>query len=394
MEGAKELLDLKLCFQVVDVISAQYDVDDLAVKVDVVMKVGVRAPSTAATSDNAKAALELIDPLLAADDFQAPSKILALVRAAGAQDHSIVAAVQERLPAVQAAQRNCFDRVAPSFEKLKQAPDDPAANLAVGRFLCFSKGEWERGLPMLAKGSDSTLKQLALLDLSHPGKNEDVMRLADGWWEVGSKEPFATRYGIRQRAAASYKTVVESATGLRKALLERRIAEAEAMPAAEPARAAKSIQRSPGVFGMYKVTGGIAPFYALFVPDGKNVTSNEIKFIFNNHATPIEARGYIGRWLVSKSQKTADTSSPAAAPSSSKVDGIQNGTLNQLRQPPTVESVRSEERGFTRSSLTWTTTAASSPRLSSPLPMQRTIRSNSTSSLVRSARCCRRISRE
>ncbi len=51
---------------------------------------------------------------------------------------------------------------AQSQEKLKESPDDPAANLAVGSYLCFNKDQWERGLPMLAKGSDPALYWLIL----------------------------------------------------------------------------------------------------------------------------------------------------------------------------------------------------------------------------------------
>ncbi|MBI3877243.1 MAG: hypothetical protein HY300_15015, partial [Verrucomicrobia bacterium] len=40
-------------------------------------------------------------------------------------------------------------------------PDDPGANLAVGQFLCFVKGDWESGLPLLAKSDDNVLKTLA-----------------------------------------------------------------------------------------------------------------------------------------------------------------------------------------------------------------------------------------
>ena len=36
----------------------------------------------------------------------------------------------------------------------------PPANLTVGKYYCFQKGDWEKGLPMLALGQDETLKAL------------------------------------------------------------------------------------------------------------------------------------------------------------------------------------------------------------------------------------------
>ena len=42
---------------------------------------------------------------------------------------------------------------------LQQDPEEPAGeSCSVGRYLCFSKGDWEKGLPLLARGSDETLK--------------------------------------------------------------------------------------------------------------------------------------------------------------------------------------------------------------------------------------------
>ena len=174
-----------------------------------------------------KAALDLIDPLLAADDFQTAAKVLALARPLAVHDRSLAPVIQNHAQTIEAA-RAVHDRLAPYTEKLKTAPDDPPANLVIGSFLCFSKGDWKTGLPMLAKGSDLILKQLATLELSAPSKPDDLNRLADGWWDISAKEPAVSRSEIRRHAASFYKTALESATGLRRALLEHRIADAAA----------------------------------------------------------------------------------------------------------------------------------------------------------------------
>ena len=61
------------------------------------------------------------------------------------------------------------------FEGVKRAelslsvnPDDPEANLDVGRFFCFFKEDWKNGLTCLAKGSDEKLKAMAEKELAHP----------------------------------------------------------------------------------------------------------------------------------------------------------------------------------------------------------------------------------
>jgi len=111
-------------------------------------------------------------------------------------------------------------------EKLKTAPDDPAANLAVGSYTCFNKGDWEHGLPMLAKGSDANLKKLAILEITRPTTPDDLMRLGDGWWDFGAKQPDVIRGEIYQHAASIYNAALPNVTGLRRTLMEHRIADA------------------------------------------------------------------------------------------------------------------------------------------------------------------------
>ena len=53
-------------------------------------------------------------------------------------------------------------------ETLEKTPADAEANLTVGRWLCFYKGDWTAGLPMLAKGSDEKLKALAEQEIKSP----------------------------------------------------------------------------------------------------------------------------------------------------------------------------------------------------------------------------------
>lgn len=56
----------------------------------------------------------------------------------------------------------------PQLVALKLDPANPEANLAVGRWYCFSNDDWEDGLPLLAAGSDANLKAVATGDLSQP----------------------------------------------------------------------------------------------------------------------------------------------------------------------------------------------------------------------------------
>jgi len=123
-----------------------------------------------------------------------------------------------------------------SYEKAKKAeqvlaamPDDPEANLAWGGYLCLGKGQWEKGLPLLSKGSDSPLKSLAAKELGAPAELAAQIEIADGWWDLGEKEKNATRKGrLLAHARALYEAALPRANGLVRAKLEKRIAEGSA----------------------------------------------------------------------------------------------------------------------------------------------------------------------
>jgi hypothetical protein len=227
IEASKEAGSLHLCFEAADAMATDYDVDAPAIKLDAALKTNFRGDSPAASAENARSAIELIDVLLAADDFQLASKILSLARPAAAGDPEVAPMIQQRGKLIDSL-RATHDRMAIVAEKLKSSPDDPGANLAYGSYLCFNKGQWESGLPMLAKGSDAKLKELAGLEIARPKSADEVTRLADGWWDAAAKQPEAVRGEVLWHAASFYETALDGATGLKKTLLERRIADASA----------------------------------------------------------------------------------------------------------------------------------------------------------------------
>jgi hypothetical protein len=67
-------------------------------------------------------------------------------------------------------------------------PSNADANLTAGRWQGFVKGDWKQALPLLAKGSDPLLAQLARQDLAGPSDPESQMSLAGVWWRQSLKE--------------------------------------------------------------------------------------------------------------------------------------------------------------------------------------------------------------
>ena len=122
-----------------------------------------------------------------------------------------------------------FKSIAIHAKKLKEDPSDPTANLEVGKFECLVKGNWERGLSLLTKGSDASLKQLAEKTLAHPDDAQEQFQVANGWWNQGEKLEGVMRDRALAYAGTHYKSALPKLAGLSKATAEKRIEEAPSL---------------------------------------------------------------------------------------------------------------------------------------------------------------------
>jgi hypothetical protein len=106
------------------------------------------------------------------------------------------------------SRREITPAVQEAFKTLKDKPDDPKANLVAGRIYC-SRGDWDKGLPMLAKGSDDVLKAMAAADLKRPTIFVDQEALAEDWRAKG--KGLSSRKGAVTRALLWYERAYISA---------------------------------------------------------------------------------------------------------------------------------------------------------------------------------------
>jgi hypothetical protein len=114
---------------------------------------------------------------------------------------------------------------------LKNAPDSPAANFTVGEFLCLSKGEWEKGLPMLAKGSDAKVRAAAQEDLKNPTDALAMVKIGDGWWALASQETNRLyKQQLELRATHWYQRALPNLQPENKAKVEQRVAQVFGSP--------------------------------------------------------------------------------------------------------------------------------------------------------------------
>ena len=118
------------------------------------------------------------------------------------------------------------DEIWQAQQTLGRNPTDAAANLAVGRYLCFDKGQWAAGLPMLARSSDAKLKVLAAADLKGGTSTDEVVRLGNAWWEFARDKTGIEWRSSQKRAVHWYR----QATGQSRRELKERFTSFDRLP--------------------------------------------------------------------------------------------------------------------------------------------------------------------
>lgn len=116
----------------------------------------------------------------------------------------------------------------PAEKVLAEAPEDPAACLQLGRFYCFTKGDWDRGLPLLRRSSDAALRKIAETEAADVSGAELRMDVADAWFGLAEKESGPLqRAQLRGRARTWYERALPGLTGFPKTKVTTRLQEME-----------------------------------------------------------------------------------------------------------------------------------------------------------------------
>lgn len=236
VDAAREAGDWALCFRAADTMGTLFDVDAIALKAEAAIKMRPHPTTPVQAVQNVRAGLVLLGQLEAREDWLGAARVGAALQPASANDPALRAALQKAVRALD-EMRSFQARLAPALEKLKSAPGDPAANVAVGKYLCFIIGQWERGLPMLAKGSDVQLALVATKDLASPHDAQGQTDIGDDWWKIADALTGTTKAGVQRRAAFWYRQALPALAGLRATVAQKRINEAAAAGGAPPPQA-------------------------------------------------------------------------------------------------------------------------------------------------------------
>lgn len=247
--------DLKKALAIVDDWSRRFDIRAFQLKAAAVSKCADVLKTVGDRRQLAELALGLSDECRLSGNFETAEDLaqLATTTATRLKDAELGKSAREcrdlivyskkRLPAAKEAER-----------QLAAQPDDLAASLEWGRFLCFCQGNWDQGLPFLTRGGNTPLAVAAKQDLAAPGKPDEQTALAKAWLAAVKGVEAGEREAVQLRALHWLREAESQAKGLTKADVEQRIKELEQSisprhrPAAKVARAAGATFQPPAEF--------------------------------------------------------------------------------------------------------------------------------------------------
>lgn len=227
---AAQTCDVRTLIASIDEAARTFDVDSLALKTAGLATAGKAAKTVEDVTSLASALEKLIDELMAADQYEAADKAAssAVQYARRANNAPLVARTTSRAKDVAEAKAR-FQSMKNVLQTLAKTPDDGAANLEMGQFLCLVKGNWDLGLRFLVKGSDATLKSLAEKELAVSLNPADQTAVADGWYDLAEKEKAAYRKNqLFSHARVIYEAAAVDAVGLARARIEKRLDQIQA----------------------------------------------------------------------------------------------------------------------------------------------------------------------
>jgi hypothetical protein len=205
--------DLDVMAAAVDEMAKVFAVDPISLKLAAISKVSTKTPEAAVTLSQGY--LIIAQQASDADKYDE-----ALKATASAETNAKASKDMALVIICQSLQRD-LNEIRKEFQKLKPDTLDRAP---MGAFLCLAKGDWAKGLPFLALGTDAQLKDYAEKDVANPPDPQKQAELGDAWWTLGISEKNAIKKRhIQERAVFWYKQCAKKLAGNAKGRAEERI---------------------------------------------------------------------------------------------------------------------------------------------------------------------------
>jgi hypothetical protein len=198
--------DAGLVGRAVDLMVGRYRLDAAELRRDYLAKAAAAADGVAASRAFGQACAELMEQAATDDRFDAATDYgrAAYAAAQRGRDSKLAERLRVRGPEIVALAGE-YQRFIAAQETLSATPDDAEANLVAGRYLAAVKGDWNAGLPMLAKAADPVWRTPAQFDVASPADPPACLAVADAWWDLGNSLAEPYRGNLLDRAGHWYR---------------------------------------------------------------------------------------------------------------------------------------------------------------------------------------------
>ncbi len=216
--------NLDIALEATDLTIELFAVDDLKFKGKVLSRMGAAVKKSNQAEAVSKEFMALARTAMNRDNYEIATKaIKAAVRyAKKGNDRELIHVAKTRQNDILRF-KLFYRRFLAAKTVLLDKPLDPAANLVCGRFICFIQKNWKKGLPMLMRGADKSLQNLASLELKQSNTTKKLINMGDGWNRAAKAEsmPRIKRL-LRERALGYYQRALNDLTGLTRMEIEKK----------------------------------------------------------------------------------------------------------------------------------------------------------------------------
>ena len=164
---------------------------------------------------------QVIDALIPAHEYEMAGRLADLARQSANIIKADAASWVQKVTAIHRIEAE-YNKIKPAFGRVEAGTASQEDNSQVGKFLCCFSNEWDKGLALLAKGSDDTLRFLANTETTK-AQTEGLLEVADKWWDIASREVDPAKKNIKQHAAGLYENIWHLLGEVEKAKVEKKL---------------------------------------------------------------------------------------------------------------------------------------------------------------------------
>lgn len=211
---AIEAADAGVLIRAIDQRVARFEVNSFQENLKWIQAFGQATASKDASTVSGDDILERSIPVIYAgireDEYMLASSVARIAnRFTGTDRDDVLTRLFTRLRTQLGVAKREYDKSVVDLQQYRVNPDDAAAGAAFGSFLCFIKGDWQRGLKLIADGKGGDLVEVARMDLRGATSPQDQVAIADAWWDLSQRGSGAYRQGAQDRAVMWYGEALE-----------------------------------------------------------------------------------------------------------------------------------------------------------------------------------------